>query len=84
MTVSALAAAGVGALAARRAAARRDRAMSRAIAVYPAVAIVAFAVFSRVVVGAWFVASDFFVPENKALGDPIDGGRARSAGARAC
>ena len=40
-------------------------------------------IFSRVVVGAWFVGSDFFVPENKALGDPMmarDGdrlGRAR-------
>jgi hypothetical protein len=42
-----------------------------AIAVYPAIAIVAFAIFSRVVVGAWFVGSDFFVPENKALGDPM-------------
>ncbi len=39
------------------------------IALYPAVAIAGFAVFSRVVVGAWFVSSDFFVPENKALGD---------------
>ena len=27
-------------------------------------------IFSRVVVGAWFVGSDFFVPENKAIGDP--------------
>ena len=27
--------------------------------------------FSRVVVGAWFVGSDFFVPENKAIGDPL-------------
>src|SRR5205085_11095284 len=26
---------------------------------------------SRVVVGAWFVGGDFFVPENKALGDPM-------------
>jgi hypothetical protein len=42
-----------------------------AVAVYPAVAIVVFAIFSRVVVGAWFVGSDFFVPENKALGDPM-------------
>ena len=41
------------------------------IAVYPALAIVAFAVFSRVVVGRWFVSSDFFVPENKSLHDPI-------------
>ena len=42
-----------------------------AIAVYPAVAILVFAVFSRVVVGAWFVGSDFFVSENRALGDPM-------------
>jgi hypothetical protein len=42
-----------------------------AIAVYPAVAILAFGVFSRVVIGEWFVASGFFVPENKALGDPM-------------
>lgn len=42
-----------------------------AIALYPAIAIAAFAIFSRVVIGAWFVGSDFFVPENKALGDPM-------------
>jgi hypothetical protein len=42
-----------------------------AIAVYPAVAIVAFLVLSRVVIGRWFVSSGFFVPENKALGDPV-------------
>jgi hypothetical protein len=41
------------------------------IARYPALAVAGFAIFSRVVVGAWFVGSDFFVPENKALGDPI-------------
>lgn len=42
-----------------------------AIAIYPALAIIVFAIFSRVVVGAWFVGSDFFVPENKALGNPL-------------
>jgi hypothetical protein len=42
-----------------------------AIALYPAIAIAGFAIFSRVVGGAWFVGSDFFVPENKALGDPM-------------
>ena len=42
-----------------------------AIAIYPAIAIVAFAIFSRVVIGAWFVGNGFFVPENKALGDPM-------------
>jgi len=41
------------------------------IAVYPAVAVIGFAIFSRVVVGAWFGGTDFFVPENKALGDPL-------------
>jgi hypothetical protein len=41
------------------------------IAAYPSVALIAFAVFSRVVVGQWFVSSDFFVPENKALGLPM-------------
>jgi hypothetical protein len=40
------------------------------IAVYPAVAIAGFALFSRVVVGQWFVSNDFFIPENKALGNP--------------
>ena len=40
------------------------------IALYPALALIAFAIFSRIVVGRWFVSGDFFVPENKALGDP--------------
>jgi hypothetical protein len=42
-----------------------------AIAVYPALAIAGFAIFSRVVIGEWLLASGFFVPENKALGDPM-------------
>jgi hypothetical protein len=42
-----------------------------AVAVYPAVAIVGFLIFSRIVVGEWFVASGFFVPENIALGKPV-------------
>lgn len=41
-----------------------------AIAIYPALTLIGFAIFSRVVVGQWFVSSDFFVPENKALGHP--------------
>jgi hypothetical protein len=41
------------------------------IAIYPATAIAAFIVFSRVVTGAWF-ANDFFVPENTAKGRPYD------------
>lgn len=40
------------------------------IAVFPIVAIAGFLVFSRVVIGQWFVASGFFTPENKALGNP--------------
>lgn len=40
------------------------------IAAYPAAAIAGFAIFSRVVIGEWFVAGGFFVAENKALGDP--------------
>jgi hypothetical protein len=40
------------------------------IAVYPALAIAGYAIFSRVVIGEWFLAGGFFVPENKALGDP--------------
>jgi hypothetical protein len=41
------------------------------IALYPTLAIIGFAVVSRVVVGQWFVSGDFFVPENKALGAPM-------------
>jgi len=41
------------------------------IAVYPAAAAIVFAMFSRVVVGEWFTASGFFVPENKAIGRPL-------------
>jgi hypothetical protein len=43
-----------------------------AIAAYPAAAIVAFMIFSRIVVGEWFVASGFFVPENVALDHPVE------------
>jgi hypothetical protein len=42
-----------------------------AIALYPALAVVAFMIFSRAVIGEWVVGSDFFVPENKSLGDPL-------------
>jgi hypothetical protein len=41
-----------------------------AIALFPIAAIAGFLPFSRVVIGDWFVASGFFTPENKALGDP--------------
>jgi len=56
---------------------RRDQripAMARdiaGIAVYPALAIAGYAIFSRIVIGEWFLAGGFFVPENKALGDPV-------------
>ena len=56
---------------------RRDQPLSAvwrdvgAMALYPAIAIIGFAIFSRVVVGQWFVSGDFFVPENKAIGDPM-------------
>src|SRR5437660_5547651 len=40
------------------------------IAVLPMSAVIAFLVFSRIVIGQWFVSSGFFVPENNALGDP--------------
>jgi hypothetical protein len=50
----------------------RDSATAVAtIALYPLVAIAAFAVFSRVVIGEWLLAGGFFVPENKALGLPV-------------
>jgi hypothetical protein len=42
------------------------------VGLYPLAAILAFGVFSRVVVGEWFVSSGFFVPENTALGHPFE------------
>jgi hypothetical protein len=42
-----------------------------AVAIYPGAAIVAFMVFSRVVIGTWFT-SGFFVPENPAQGRPLE------------
>jgi hypothetical protein len=41
------------------------------VAAWPAAAVLAFLVFSRIVIGEWFVAGGFFVPENDALGDPV-------------
>ena len=41
------------------------------IAAYPALAAGVFLVFSRVVIGHWFMVGGFFVPENKALGAPL-------------
>jgi hypothetical protein len=42
------------------------------LSAYPAGAILAFAIFSRVVIGEWFVAGGFFVPENTALHHPFE------------
>ena len=42
------------------------------LAVLPATAVAGFVVLSRVVVGEWFVAGGFFVPENAALGHPVE------------
>jgi hypothetical protein len=42
-----------------------------AIARYPAIAVAAFALYSRVVIGEWFTTGGFFVPENRALGRPV-------------
>jgi len=39
------------------------------IGLYPALAIAGFTIFSRIVIGQWFVSGDFFVPENKARDD---------------
>jgi hypothetical protein len=52
------------------------------VARYPAAAIVGFAIFSRVVIGSWFVSSGFFVPENKALGEAALAAREIAWGAR--
>ncbi len=49
---------------------RAWRAIS-AVGIYPVAAIIAFTIFSKVVVGAWF-ANGFFVPENPAQGHPLD------------
>ena len=43
-----------------------------AVGLYPLAAILAFVVFSRVVIGEWFVAGGFYVPENTALGHPLE------------
>jgi hypothetical protein len=44
------------------------------LALYPAAAVAIFLANSRITVGAWFVASGFFVPENPALNDPVRAG----------
>jgi hypothetical protein len=42
------------------------------LALVPAIAVGGFFVLSRVLVGEWFVAGGFFVPENTALGHPVE------------
>ena len=41
------------------------------LALLPFLAIVSFLVFSRAVVGEWFVSGGFFVPEPRSLGHPV-------------
>jgi hypothetical protein len=53
------------------------------VAAYPAAAIAAFTIFSRIVVGEWFVSGGFFVPENKAQGDVAEVVREIAWGLRA-
>jgi hypothetical protein len=40
------------------------------LAVYPALAVLGFVVFSRITVGEWFVSSGFFVPDESLRGQP--------------
>jgi hypothetical protein len=41
------------------------------LAGYPAAAVIAFLVLSRVTVGAWLVSTGFFIPDNTSLGRPV-------------
>ena len=41
------------------------------LAVYPAVTVAAFMVFSRITVGEWFVSGGFFVPDETLRGQPV-------------
>jgi hypothetical protein len=41
------------------------------LAIYPALAIVAFVLHSRFTIGEWFVTGGFFVPDPRSLGDPL-------------
>jgi hypothetical protein len=42
------------------------------VATFPALAIIVFLVLNRVVTGEWTAGSGFFVPENEALGRPVE------------
>ena len=53
------------------------------LSLWPAVAIIAFSMNSRWVIGSWFVPSDFFVPENvDAIGNPAEAWRQIDDGLR--
>ncbi len=41
------------------------------LAVYPAIAALAFVVQSRVTIGQWFVTGGFYVPDNQDMGHPV-------------
>ena len=54
-----------------------------ALSFWPTVAVIAFSMNSRWVIGSWFVPSDFFVPENvQALGNPAEAWRQIDEGLR--
>jgi 4-amino-4-deoxy-L-arabinose transferase-like glycosyltransferase len=71
--IAAAAVAIAGAVLIRRGAAVRDAVRAcGALAALPAAAVLLFLINSRWTVGAWFVSSGFFVPENtEALGQPL-------------
>jgi hypothetical protein len=69
VTAAASAAAGIAFWRAGTPASRVARQVAR-LAVYPTIAILAFAVHSRFTVGEWIVAGGFFVADNVALGSP--------------
>ena len=41
------------------------------LALYPAITVLAFVVFSRITVGEWFVSGGFFVPDESLRGQPM-------------
>lgn len=41
------------------------------LALYPALTVLGFMVFSRITVGEWFVSAGFFVPDESLLGQPV-------------
>jgi hypothetical protein len=69
VTAAAIAAAGIALWRAGTPVPRVTRQVAR-LAVYPTVAILAFAIHSRYTVGEWIVTGGFFVADNVALGSP--------------